>query len=46
LTIPWLLIVILWGIIPEIGYGDTIRVFFALDTPQHEFAAGDIKTAL
>ncbi len=25
---------------------DTIGVFYNLDTPQHEFAAGDIKTAL
>ena len=41
-----LLIGLMLGIITNAGFGETIGVFYDLTTPQHEFAAGDIKTAL
>ncbi|MFC1762562.1 hypothetical protein ACFL6U_10835 [Planctomycetota bacterium] len=33
-------------IIPQMANGETIRVFYNPTTPQHAFAASDIKTAL
>lgn len=34
------------GLIPYIVFGETVSVFYDFDTPQHTFAASDIKTAL
>jgi len=41
-----LFIFLLIGIHTKLSAGETVCVFFNLDTPQHEFAAVDIKTAL
>ena len=45
-TLPWLLILAQWCIIPQSTLAGTVSVFFAKDRPQHSFAAGDIKAAL
>ena len=41
-----LLISLILGIVPKTAIGETISVFYNPATPQHAFAAGDIKTAL
>ena len=41
-----LLMMLLFGLITHMVFGDTIAVFYNLTIPQQEFAAGDIKTAL
>lgn len=40
------LVVAILGITAFSGFGQTVGIFYNFSTPQHEFAANDIKTAL
>jgi hypothetical protein len=45
-SVKSLLISLIFGIISSMAIGETVGVFYNPATPQHTFAAGDVKTAL